>query len=80
LIKKRHQQYIILHNTNCDASRPKPRSALIKELAEWEERTMKKKVSSPDRGKAPMDPVEENRLHDILLCSLTHSFDSVPLS
>ncbi|EGO59979.1 uvs-2 protein [Neurospora tetrasperma FGSC 2508] len=36
LLEKRHKEWITLWNANCDSSRPKKRSELLRDLDEWE--------------------------------------------
>jgi hypothetical protein len=42
-LRERHRQYAVLHNSNLDLARPRPKSDLLKDLAKWERSRLKGK-------------------------------------
>jgi hypothetical protein len=42
-LRERHRQYAVLHNSNLDLARPRPKSELLKDLNKWERNRLKGK-------------------------------------
>ncbi|KAG0344448.1 E3 ubiquitin-protein ligase rad18 [Podila humilis] len=78
LMQKRHAEYLTLYNANCDSTRPKPNSQLLKSLDSWEQ-TYLRDLNSKDFQRRAQE-VQQQRYAQEMAHAQKQPAESITLS